>query len=277
MGLEIYAGPVGGPVGSYQHFHNFRKTVNELEGGAQQRGSRFPRLMLHSDHDGGYTPEEARELLQELQTVTAELHEIPYPTVNFLSSHGNLLWQSSIHGPRGELVLCAAAIKSHSRGESLNQGSVPQGRDEPKIRISIVGLDHRSLYIATEGNPFRCAVAHFLGEGAAADYRDHFEPVMRASLARIEEGVATEEEADFTLSIFQAIEVARGEWATLRRFKEFSRGSPEFELCGRYPPQGTHRMVHGLRPASEAFGHILEVFTKVAQQSIASGLPIRFC
>jgi hypothetical protein len=66
----------GVEVGSYADFGVFRDTVAEtLEGGAI--GSRFPTLMLHSDCDGSWSPEEAGRLREELRQIADEFRKLP--------------------------------------------------------------------------------------------------------------------------------------------------------------------------------------------------------
>lgn len=66
----------GVEIGSYADFNFFRdQVVGKLEGG--KPGTRFPRLILHSDCDGVWTPAECLELEQELRTIQAELRDLP--------------------------------------------------------------------------------------------------------------------------------------------------------------------------------------------------------
>lgn len=59
----------GVEVGRYDDFSCFRNTVVEhLEGGTP--GSRFPALILHSDCDGEWSPEQADMLSNELVQIT---------------------------------------------------------------------------------------------------------------------------------------------------------------------------------------------------------------
>ena len=63
---------LGIDVGFYSDFGWFRGLIAEnLEGG--EFGSRFPTLMLHSDCDGQWSPEEAKLLEKELQCIKVEL------------------------------------------------------------------------------------------------------------------------------------------------------------------------------------------------------------
>lgn len=83
----------GVDVGSYDDFGAFRDAVtNLLEVGAA--GRRFPTLILHSDCDGMWNPEEAIRLKQELKTIRAEFSKLP-PTA-FPSS-----WQNEVAGSIG--------------------------------------------------------------------------------------------------------------------------------------------------------------------------------
>jgi len=71
----------GVEVGSYSDFSSFRRAiVTNLESGAA--GSRFPTLILHSDCDGQWTPEDAAELERELKTIGAGFRELPPVPVN---------------------------------------------------------------------------------------------------------------------------------------------------------------------------------------------------
>jgi immunity protein 70 of polymorphic toxin system len=66
----------GVEVGSYSDFAAFRAAIAEqLEGGTI--GSRFPTLMLHSDSDGTWSPEEAARLQIELKQIGYEFRERP--------------------------------------------------------------------------------------------------------------------------------------------------------------------------------------------------------
>lgn len=66
----------GVEVGSYADFGDFRDSIaQQLEGG--RRGSRFPVLMLHSDCEGSWAPDEAARLEGELRTIAAEMRERP--------------------------------------------------------------------------------------------------------------------------------------------------------------------------------------------------------
>lgn len=68
---------VGGvEVGSYADFGDFRDAIaQQLEGGHPT--SRFPVLMLHSDCEGQWGPDEATRLEAELRTIAAEMRERP--------------------------------------------------------------------------------------------------------------------------------------------------------------------------------------------------------
>lgn len=62
----------GVEVGNYADFDVFRTTIsNRLEGGVY--GSRFHTLMMHSDCDGEWSPDEAHKLSAELKTIAREL------------------------------------------------------------------------------------------------------------------------------------------------------------------------------------------------------------
>lgn len=66
----------GVEVGSYADFGAFRDAVAQhLEGG--QVGSRFPTLMLHSDCEGSWSPQEAVRLHDELAEITEAFRQIP--------------------------------------------------------------------------------------------------------------------------------------------------------------------------------------------------------
>ena len=66
----------GVKVGPYVEFRNFRDTVvQERESG--ELGARFPTLILHSDCDGQWSPDEARTLEQELIVIGEELRGRP--------------------------------------------------------------------------------------------------------------------------------------------------------------------------------------------------------
>jgi hypothetical protein len=66
----------GVEVGSYADFAYFRDAVvSGLEGGVA--GSRFPTLILHSDCDGEWTPNEAGTLEVELSVIAKEFEALP--------------------------------------------------------------------------------------------------------------------------------------------------------------------------------------------------------
>lgn len=66
----------GVEVGSYADFGVFRDAVAEhLERGSA--GSRFPTLMLHSDCDGSWSPEESAHLQLELEQIADEFRRLP--------------------------------------------------------------------------------------------------------------------------------------------------------------------------------------------------------
>lgn len=66
----------GVEVGSYADFDTFRDcVVRELEGGAG--GSKFPKLILHSDCDGEWLESEAGELEKELIEIGDEFRRRP--------------------------------------------------------------------------------------------------------------------------------------------------------------------------------------------------------
>jgi len=66
----------GFQVGSYSDFGAWRDFIAaELEGG--RWGSRFPTLMLHSDCDGQWSPDECARLKEELETIRLELAKLP--------------------------------------------------------------------------------------------------------------------------------------------------------------------------------------------------------
>lgn len=66
----------GVEVGAYADFAFFRDAVvSGLEEGSA--GSRFPTLILHSDCDGEWTPEQALALKSELNTIAQEFAAMP--------------------------------------------------------------------------------------------------------------------------------------------------------------------------------------------------------
>jgi hypothetical protein len=66
----------GVEVGSYADFAAFRSTIaTHLEDGVA--GSRHPTLMLHSDCDGQWSPDEATVLEVELTAITEAFMELP--------------------------------------------------------------------------------------------------------------------------------------------------------------------------------------------------------
>jgi hypothetical protein len=71
----------GFQVGSYGDFDAWRGFIaTQLENGVW--GSRFPTLMMHSDCDGQWSPEECVLLKQELETIRREMAErpvLPFP------------------------------------------------------------------------------------------------------------------------------------------------------------------------------------------------------
>jgi hypothetical protein len=66
----------GVQVGSYADFGAFRDTVAEhLERG--DVGSRFPTLMLHSNCEGSWLPEQAPQLRDELANIGDAFRQLP--------------------------------------------------------------------------------------------------------------------------------------------------------------------------------------------------------
>ena len=66
----------GVEVGLYADFATFRSAVKKhLEGGIE--GSRCPMLMLHSDCDGEWSPDEAAQLQEELIAITQKFMGLP--------------------------------------------------------------------------------------------------------------------------------------------------------------------------------------------------------
>ena len=81
----------GVEVGSYADFGTFRTAVaTHVEGGAG--GSRCPTLMLHSDCDGQWSPEEAVLLRAELATIAETFRGLPpEPLVGWKSEAAKML------------------------------------------------------------------------------------------------------------------------------------------------------------------------------------------
>jgi hypothetical protein len=66
----------GFQVGSYSDFGAWRDFIAAaLENG--EWGSRFPTLMMHSDCDGEWSPEQCVALKQELDTIRDEMAKLP--------------------------------------------------------------------------------------------------------------------------------------------------------------------------------------------------------
>jgi len=66
----------GVDIGAYSDFAHFRKTiVSVLE--ANEAGSRFPVLILHSDCDGEWSVTDCSMLESELETIDRELKQLP--------------------------------------------------------------------------------------------------------------------------------------------------------------------------------------------------------
>lgn len=66
----------GVEIGSYADFNAFRDhIINALEAG--DAGSRFPVLIIHSDCDGVWSPEESALLEMEMHTIQKELCGLP--------------------------------------------------------------------------------------------------------------------------------------------------------------------------------------------------------
>jgi len=80
-------------LGSYEGFGRFRDAVRDrLEQG--KPGSRYPLLMLHSDGDGAWTPEEARLLQDELEAIADAF--LRMPPLQFWAA-----WQRQLAAERG--------------------------------------------------------------------------------------------------------------------------------------------------------------------------------
>jgi hypothetical protein len=66
----------GVEVGTYHDFGVFREVVvRQLEEG--NAGSKFPTLILHSDCDGQWTPDQCRELEKELNLIADSFNKLP--------------------------------------------------------------------------------------------------------------------------------------------------------------------------------------------------------
>jgi hypothetical protein len=120
----------GVEVGSYEDFGAFRDTVtNLLERGAA--GTRFPTLILHSDCDGTWSPEEAARLKEELKTIRAEFSKLP--AVAFSSS-----WQNEVARSIGLTPVNLAESFIDIDGESLidrlvSLAEVAEKRQQPIV------------------------------------------------------------------------------------------------------------------------------------------------
>ncbi|MGE9292056.1 MAG: Imm70 family immunity protein [Puniceicoccales bacterium] len=85
----------GVEVGQYADFGHFRDCVTSLleEGSV---GSRFPNLLLHSDSDGIWTPQESYELSLELDEIIRSFKN--FPAIDFASD-----WQKQIASMHGHI------------------------------------------------------------------------------------------------------------------------------------------------------------------------------
>ncbi|HVP52923.1 MAG TPA: Imm70 family immunity protein [Terriglobales bacterium] len=71
----------GVEIVGYSDFSAFRNAVvNNLEGSVA--GSRFPTLILHSDCDGQWTPNEAAVLEHELEIISSRFRKLPPTPLN---------------------------------------------------------------------------------------------------------------------------------------------------------------------------------------------------
>src|SRR5437870_12131685 len=78
----------GVDVGAYSDFGFFRNAITtQLEEG--HSGARYPTLMLHSDCDGEWSPNECQKLEAEIEAMAAALKELP--SVEF-----NAQWQRKL-------------------------------------------------------------------------------------------------------------------------------------------------------------------------------------
>lgn len=105
MGLDAYvdAANLFVKIGSYGWYHSFRAMVcDKLEDG--EWGSRFPRLMNHSDCDGTYSPDEAAELLDELQIIKKELENVKYPVLFYCDAGGKVIDYRAKYSDSGTFV-----------------------------------------------------------------------------------------------------------------------------------------------------------------------------
>lgn len=94
----------GVDVGAYSDFGCFRDAVTDrLEGGYQ--GAKYPTLIIHSDCDGEWTPNECAKLEHELESIAASFRELPPTEFNAewqrkvaksLSLHPTNLYESFI-------------------------------------------------------------------------------------------------------------------------------------------------------------------------------------
>lgn len=67
----------GVSVGTYLDFDEFRRAVVlHLEG--ESAGSKYPTLLLHSDCDGEWAPEQCAQLQRELEDIAAGFAKLPF-------------------------------------------------------------------------------------------------------------------------------------------------------------------------------------------------------
>ena len=101
----------GVEIGSYGDFGWFRDTVVErLEDGVP--GSKFPTLIMHSDCDGQWTPEEAVALERELEAIAEAFKRLP--PIDYYSR-----WQEEVASEFGIRPKCLLDCLFDVDGEPL--------------------------------------------------------------------------------------------------------------------------------------------------------------
>lgn len=67
----------GVEIGSYEYFGFFRDSINEIVENSSQWGIVCPNIMIHSDCDGRWEPENCKEIISELQKIKIKFQITP--------------------------------------------------------------------------------------------------------------------------------------------------------------------------------------------------------
>ena len=87
----------GVEVGAYSDFEFFRRTVTELL--EEWAGCKYPKLILHADSNGEWSPSECETLKRELEDISNQFRQLP--AVQFRAE-----WQQQVGKSLGLKPVC---------------------------------------------------------------------------------------------------------------------------------------------------------------------------